>query len=85
MKKLIIHEKYSGRDPSNDIALLKLDRSIETSDKVSIVCLPSQGSRVSAGKQCYITVIRIHASNPVNPVYVSTIQFPKEDREIIHE
>ena len=55
VKKLIIHEKYSGRDPSYDIALLKLDGSIDTSDKVNIVCLPSQGSRVSAGKQCYIT------------------------------
>ena len=39
----------------NDIALLQLDRRAQLSDKVNTVCLPSKGSRVAAGTECYIT------------------------------
>ena len=43
------------RNLQNDVALLQLERPIQASSKVNTVCLPSSGSRVSAGTQCYIT------------------------------
>ena len=55
VRRLIMHEQFTQRGLNNDIALLQLDGSITPSNKVNIVCLPQQGSRVPAGTQCYIT------------------------------
>jgi len=43
------------RQLRNDIALLQLEGSITTSEKVNTVCLPASGSRIPAGTHCYIT------------------------------
>ncbi|XP_028397985.1 chymotrypsinogen B-like [Dendronephthya gigantea] len=53
LRQLFMHEYYSQL--TNDIALLQLDRPVQTSSKVNTVCLPSAGSRVRAGSRCYIT------------------------------
>lgn len=55
LKKLFKHEQFSMRHLRNDIALLQLERPISASAKVNTVCLPSSGSRIPAGSQCYIT------------------------------
>lgn len=55
LKQLFKHEQFSMRQLRNDIALLQLDSSISASSKVNTVCLPSSGSRIPAGTQCYIT------------------------------
>ena len=55
VQQLFKHESFNMRNLQNDIALLQLQGSIQNSDKVSTVCLPSSGSRVSPGQQCYIT------------------------------
>ena len=55
LKQLFKHEQFSMRHLRNDIALLQLERPISASAKVNTVCLPSSGSRIPAGSQCYIT------------------------------
>ena len=55
LKKLFKHEQFSMRHLRNDIALLQLAGSVSVSSKVNTVCLPSSGSRIPAGRQCYIT------------------------------
>ena len=55
VRKLFKHERFKMRHLQNDIALLQLQGSIQSSNKVNTVCLPSSVSRVSSGTQCYIT------------------------------
>ena len=55
VKALYPHEGFSMRHLKNDIALLHLSTTAQLSDKVNLVCLPDQGSRISAGHPCYIT------------------------------
>ncbi|XP_020608281.1 chymotrypsinogen A-like isoform X2 [Orbicella faveolata] len=55
LKKLFKHEGFNMRQLRNDIALLQLEGSITTSEKVNTVCLPASGSRIPAGTHCYIT------------------------------
>ena len=55
VQKLFKHESFNMRNLQNDIALIQLQGSIQSSNKVNTVCLPSSGSRVSSGTQCYIT------------------------------
>ncbi|XP_074626323.1 chymotrypsinogen B-like isoform X2 [Acropora palmata] len=55
LRQLFKHEGFSMRNLRNDIALLQLSESIQSSSKVNTVCLPSKNSRVPAGTQCYIT------------------------------
>ena len=39
----------------NDIAVLKLASPVTLTPQIQTICLPSQGSRVAAGHQCYIS------------------------------
>ena len=55
LKQLFKHEQFSMRHLRNDIALLQLAGSVSASSKVNTVCLPSSGTRIPAGRQCYIT------------------------------
>jgi len=55
LRQLFKHEQFSMRQLRNDVALLQLDGSISASSQVNTVCLPSSGSRVQEGTQCYIT------------------------------
>lgn len=55
VKALYPHEGFSMQHLKNDIALLHLSTTAQLSDKVNLVCLPDQGSRISAGHPCYIT------------------------------
>ena len=57
LNRIIIHEMFDPvtQKADNDIALLQLDGSIVPSDEVNVVCLPEEGSRVPAGKQCWGT------------------------------
>ncbi|XP_068739313.1 chymotrypsinogen B-like [Montipora capricornis] len=50
---LIVHEQFETRALRNDIALLKLDRPVQLSEKVATVCLPDKKPDRSAN--CYIT------------------------------
>ena len=53
VRQLFIHEYY--KNLRNDIALLQLQQSIQSSQKVNTVCLPQSGDKVRPGTQCYIT------------------------------
>ncbi len=55
VEKIFVHERYSWQHDRNDIALIRLKTPATLSDKVNTVCLPAQGSRIPAGKNCYIT------------------------------
>ncbi|KAJ7382094.1 hypothetical protein OS493_037063 [Desmophyllum pertusum] len=55
LRQLFKHEQFNMRQLRNDVALLQLERPIQASSKVNTVCLPSSGSRVKPGTQCYIT------------------------------
>ena len=48
VSKTIVHPNYYASDDSllilNDIALLKLNREIEFSDKIAPLCLPDKGN-----------------------------------------
>ena len=55
LKKIIIHEKYLRSHLRNDIAVLQLEASIDTSLQVNVVCLPKAENRVEPRKRCYIT------------------------------
>merc|ERR1719309_263004 len=55
LRQLYKHESFSMRNLRNDIALLQLAGSVQSSSKVNTVCLPSSGSRAPAGSRCYIT------------------------------
>ncbi|KAJ7382093.1 hypothetical protein OS493_037062 [Desmophyllum pertusum] len=55
LKQLFKHERFNMEKLRNDVALLQLERPIQSSSKVNTVCLPSSGSRVQPGTQCFIT------------------------------
>lgn len=52
---LYMHPNYT-RDPSNDdFALIRLDRPVEMTSCAGAVCLPSAGSDVAPGTECFTT------------------------------
>ncbi|KAL9970834.1 hypothetical protein ACROYT_G023281 [Oculina patagonica] len=53
--KINAHDSFSWKHFKNDIALIQLRTRVKLSDKVNTVCLPAKGSRVSVGKNCYVT------------------------------
>ncbi|XP_022803817.1 chymotrypsinogen B-like [Stylophora pistillata] len=55
VRALFSYEDFSMQHLKNDIALLHLSQPAKLSDKVNPVCLPVQGSEISAGHRCYIT------------------------------
>ena len=56
VKCIKIHEDYMVSGYGFDIALVKLARPAKFKPgKVWPACLPSQGSRVDIGKECFIT------------------------------
>ena len=44
-----------GREMSNDVMLLKLERPLTFSDEVSPICLPSQFKSIASGRRCFST------------------------------
>ncbi|KAK2562119.1 Neuropilin-1 [Acropora cervicornis] len=48
-----IHSQYKTETNENDIALVYLEKSVEINDKVSVLCLPHQGS-VQPGASCVV-------------------------------
>ena len=44
-----------GREMSNDVMLLKLERPLTFNDAVSPICLPSQFKSVASGRRCFST------------------------------
>ena len=55
VEKVICHADYSPRSLRNDIALLKLAKPVQIKEQVNIVRLPTAGSRVQPGTECFIT------------------------------
>ncbi|XP_078374455.1 chymotrypsinogen A-like [Oculina patagonica] len=54
--KVTYHSGFNPTTMENDLALLKLEKSITSSDKVNTVCLPkSRTDQISAGTYCYLT------------------------------
>lgn len=47
--------KLSIFSPSNDLALLKLDKSPIMNDSVGVACLPEAGEIPAHGTPCYIS------------------------------
>jgi len=54
---VIVMPKYGrlGREMSNDVMLLKLERPLTFNDAVSPVCLPSQFKSIASGRRCFST------------------------------
>jgi len=54
--KVIPHRRYSDETLKNDVALLKLQKSITPSAEVNVVCLPeSRKDQILPGTNCFIT------------------------------
>ncbi|XP_067670923.1 chymotrypsin-like protease CTRL-1 [Haliotis asinina] len=54
LKKLVIHEHYDSHTVLNDIALLLLHETIDYTDYIRPVCLPSSSERLYVGQHCYL-------------------------------
>ena len=52
---VIKHPSFSMQHLRHDVAVLKLARPATLGGKINTICLPSHGSRVSQGAQCYVT------------------------------
>lgn len=48
----VTHSDYQAPGVHDDVAILKLDRSIKFSDTIRPPCLPSEGDPEPIGKQC---------------------------------
>ena len=55
VKRIINHPDFEFTTLQNDIALLELNGNVTLSQKVNLVCLPPQGSRIPPGTLCEIT------------------------------
>ncbi|CAH3027357.1 unnamed protein product, partial [Porites evermanni] len=56
VSKVEMHEDYnSWTGMKHDVAVVKLSRPAKLGKKISTICLPSQGSRVKIGAECYVT------------------------------
>ena len=56
VSKVEMHEDYnSWTGMKHDVAVVKLSRPAKLGKKISTICLPSQGSRVKIGTECYVT------------------------------
>lgn len=54
--EVIPHSAYSDKTLKNDVALLKLQKSITPSEEVNVVCLPeSRKDQIPPGTNCFIT------------------------------
>jgi len=49
------HPNYTRNPSNNDFALIRLDRPVEMTSCVGTVCLPSEGSDVVPGAECFVT------------------------------
>jgi len=53
---ITVHEKYNSRDVDYDIAIIKLEKSLDMSpDCVTAVRLPKQNQEIQPGSMCYAT------------------------------
>lgn len=50
-----MHPNYHNPTINNDVALLKLSRPAQLNSKVGLICLPNQGDRIPAGRNCWMT------------------------------
>ncbi|XP_075460158.1 transmembrane protease serine 5 isoform X2 [Ascaphus truei] len=55
VEKIIYHEKYDDRSHDYDIALMKLEKSLNYSDSVRPVCLPQYDQELPAGTECWVS------------------------------
>ena len=54
--RVISHPSYNaGASSTHDIAMLKLDRSVELNDAVNLACLPGLSESVAVGTDCWVT------------------------------
>jgi secreted trypsin-like serine protease len=54
MSKVVVHPGWDRRNMNNDIALLKLSRSVQFTNYIQPACLPSGDAQIGS-RQCYIT------------------------------
>lgn len=54
VEKILMHPKYVKKTNENDIALLKLNQSIEYNCLVRPICLPMGPQNLLIGEQCWI-------------------------------
>jgi len=55
VSRVIRHRSFSMQYLRHDVAVLKLARPATLGGKINTICLPSHGSRVSPGTNCYVT------------------------------
>ena len=55
LQKIIMHPNYDSNTISNDICLLHLQESLEWTDWVQPLGLPTQGQETEAGTMCTVT------------------------------
>ncbi|XP_051895853.1 transmembrane protease serine 2-like [Pristis pectinata] len=61
VSKIIVHRNYNSKTNDNDVALMKLSRPLEITDKVRPVCLPTYYQEFPDGAPCWITGFgRVH-------------------------
>jgi len=55
VSQIINHQEYNDNTYENDISLVKLAGEVPYSDYIQPACLPSQGSEIPVGTECWIT------------------------------
>ncbi|KAM4827912.1 LOW QUALITY PROTEIN: transmembrane protease serine 5 [Thomomys bottae] len=55
VEKIISHPSYSARSHDYDIALLRLQMPLHSSDTVGAVCLPAEEQHFARGSQCWLS------------------------------
>uniref|UniRef100_A0A8C9WHP8 pancreatic elastase II n=1 Tax=Scleropages formosus TaxID=113540 RepID=A0A8C9WHP8_SCLFO len=53
--KIIVHENWDADRIRNDIALIKLEREVATTDTIIPACLPPSGKILANNAPCYVT------------------------------
>ncbi|XP_066465447.1 transmembrane protease serine 5 [Eleutherodactylus coqui] len=77
VEKIIYHRQYDDRTHDYDIALMKLEKSLNYSDSIRPVCLPQYEQDLPSGSECWVSGWgHTHADNTHMPQSLKEARVP---------